>query len=232
MHQYSIGVALFDFVPVLLTALALTFLVRAIAILHPGVAPLARLAAVLIPFGGLCKASWKLIAASSGQQITWLENLLFIALAPGFVMMAFCLYHARVALRADAAKPAPPYALSRLLLWLALPLLGGLAAVWLHPDTRLWFFWLLGITTIANTTLIVHAVLASRLLGLGWPTAACFIYNFCATLVLSGLSRLPASEATAWIQEGVNFSAQAALAAGFWQFSRKVQQTIRSSAKP
>lgn len=230
MHQYSIGVAIFDFLPVALTALALTFLVRAVAVLHHGVAPVARIAALLIPFGGLCKASWKLIVATSGQHITWLENLLFICMAPGFVMLAFCLYHARVALRDSTPPATAQYSPIRLLLWLSLPLVGCLLVVFMRPETRLWFFWLLGITTIANATLIFHAFVASQRIGLTWSAPSCFIYNFCATLALSGLSRLPQSDTTAWIQEGVNFSAQAALAIGFWIFSREVQQKIRSTA--
>lgn len=220
MQNYSVGVALFDFLPVLISALGLHFLARAIATRHPPLATVARAAALLIPFGGFCKASWKLIVATQGEHIDWLENLLFIAMAPGFIAMSYSLFHAKRSWRAGAAEQ-PHYAPLRLLLWLALPLLIAAVAAVLRPESRLWFFCLLGATTIANTALIAHAIAACRWSGLGWPQA-CFVYNFVATLALSGLSRLPPGEATAWIQEAVNTSAQAALALGAWRLSRRM----------
>lgn len=220
MHSYSVGVALFDFVPVLITALGLHLLARAIAFRYPPLATVARAAALLIPFGGFCKASWKLIVATQGVQINWLENLLFIAMAPGFIAMSFSLFHARKAWQQGTTLHSPIH----LLLWLALPLLLALIAALLSPESRLWFFCLLGTTTIANATLLFHAIAACRWSGLGWPIA-CFVYNFAATLALSGLSRLPPGEATAWIQEAVNTSAQAALALGAWRLSRRMMET-------
>lgn len=221
MQSYSVGVALFDFVPVLVSGIGLGLLARAIAFRHQALAALAWGAALLVPFGGACKASWKLIVALQGQHIGWLENMLFIAMAPGFIAMSFSLFHAGRAWRANTAATQAHYSPTRLLLWLALPLLVAVAAAVLHPDSRLWFFWLLGVTSIANAALIRHAIVACRWSGLGWPRA-CFVYNFVATLALSGLSRLPAGEATAWIQEAVNISAQAALALGAWRLSRRM----------
>lgn len=221
MHRYSVSVALFDFLPVAFTAMALVLLARAIAARHTALAPIAWAAAVLVPFGGACKASWKLIVALTGQDIGWLENLLFIAMAPGFVAMAYCLHQARRAWQLGMAASSAPYSPLMLALWLALPLVGALAAALLKPESRLWFFWLLGITTIANATLIAQALLACRFAGLRAPML-CFAYNFLATLALSGLSRLPAGEMTAWIQEGVNLSAQAALCLGTFHLSRRM----------
>ena len=69
MHSYSTSVALFDFVPVLVSAVALLFLARGISQVHRGLAPVAWAAALLIPFGGLCKASWKLLVATHGLHL-------------------------------------------------------------------------------------------------------------------------------------------------------------------
>lgn len=223
MHSYSVGVALFDYVPVLVTALGLALLARAIATRHHALSPVAWAAALLIPFGGFCKASWKLIVATQEREIPWLENLLFIAMAPGFVAMSFSLFHAQSAWRAGVPPKAARYPVSRLLAWLVLPLALAAAAALLRPESRLWFFCLLGATTVANAALLVHAFRASHWSGLGWPVAACFVYNFAATLALSGLSRLPPGEYTAWIQEGVNLSAQAALAIGLWHLSARMR---------
>lgn len=224
MHSYSFGVALFDFLPVLVSAFGLALLARAVARRHRALAPVAWGAAILIPLGGLCKASWKLIVALQQLPIAWLENLLFVLMAPGFVAMSFSLFHARRAWQTGVDPQSADYPRLHLLLWLALPLAGSLAAALVSPETRLWFFWLLGVTTLANVALITHAILASRWSGLGWPVVACFVYNFAATLTLSALSRLPASELTAWVQEGVNLSAQTALTLGLWQLARRMQE--------
>lgn len=223
MHNYSVAVALFDYLPVLLSGLGLFWLARGVAARHRRLASVAFGAALLVPFGGLCKATWKLLVALGQPPLNWLENLLFIAMAPGFAAISFSLFHAVRAWQRNTAPQQADYPAGRLLLWLALPLLGGLIIALLAPLPRAWFFWLLGATTVANAALIVHAVGASYWSGLRWP-AALFIYNFVATLMLSGLSRLPPGEATAWIQEGVNFSAQGALALAAWQLGRRMRE--------
>lgn len=224
MQNYSVSVALFDFLPVLVSGLGLGLLARGIAFRHAALAPVAWGAALLIPIGGFCKALWKLLIATQMLDIHWLENLLFIAMAPGFVAMAFSLLFGRRAWQRGTPREQASYSLVWLGFWLALPMLIALAAAALRPESRLWFFWLLGVTTIANVTLIVQAIGACRQGGLRWPIA-CFAYNFVATLSLSSLSRLPPGEATAWIQEGVNFSAQAAFALGAWRLQRRMLET-------
>lgn len=219
---YSIAVALFDYLPVSLTALALALLAQGIGRRLPALAPLAIAAAVLVPLGGFCKASWKLILALGGPDLAWLSNLLFIALAPGFILMAYCMFHAA---RAWAGDQGGALSRPRLAIWLALPLLAAAGIALALPDSRAWLFTLLGVTTVANATLIVHAVRASVRARLGMATVSCFIYNFAATLALSGLARLPPSNGAAWLQEGVNFTAQAALALGCWALSSAMIET-------
>jgi hypothetical protein len=232
MHEYSVSVALFDFLPVLATALALSVLARAITGRFPALAWSAWTGALLVPLGGLCKASWKLIVALRQLEVVWLENLLFVLMAPGFVLMAFSMFHARRALQAgDGPAPLQP-ALGWLALWLALPLLGALLAAAYAPDSRLWFFWLLGCTTVANIALLVNAAQAAHRGGLGRSVTVYFVLNFAATLALSGLARLPPGEATAWTQEAVNLFAQLALLLGCWQLARYIENPIRRMAKP
>ncbi len=226
MLDYSLSVALFDFLPVLLCATALAFLAQGISRKHHAIAPLAWGAALLIPLGGLCKASWKLSVALGQAPTDWLENLLFIFMAPGFVIMAYSFSRAHRAWRLGISAPQAQFSGARLLLWIAVPAGGSLSLYLLSSETRLWFFWLLGITTLANASLLIQALLAARWSGLGWPTMAALVYNLLATFALGGLARLPDSEASAWIQEGLNFSAQAALAFGFWRLGRRMQDKI------
>lgn len=223
-ENYSVAVAVFDFLPVLALAAGVIPLARALAARHHALAAIAWSAALLLPFGGFCKANWKLIMALQQQDIDWLESLLFICLAPGFVALGFCFFHAVRAWEANQPAASAVLPMPRLLMWLALPLLGGGAAAILSPDTRLWFFVLLGITTIANAALIWQLVGAARRSGLPTSVPLCFVYNFAATIALSGLSRLPAGEASAWLQEGINLSAQLALAIGMVRLARRMQE--------
>lgn len=218
MAQYSPAVALFDFLPVAACAGALAGLAMGIAARRPALAPLAWAGALLVPLGGLCKASWKLLIALGEPPLAWLENLLFVAMAPGFAALALALHHAARGARDARALPA-----ARVLAWTALPLVVA-ATLALSVPGRAWFAWLIAVTTIANGALVVHAIRASTAAGLRWP-AACFAVSFTATLALAGLARLPQGEAAAWTQEAVNLAAQVALAAGAWKLSRMLRAT-------
>ena len=223
MSQYSLGVALFDYVPVFLSGLAMAYLAGAIRRCHPHLGPWAFAAALLIPFGGACKATWKLIIALGGEPIPALENLLFISLAPGFVVMAYALSHARGASAGGTAPAADPR--PRLALQAAAPLAGALALATLLPGSRAWFLLLLLVTTVATITLLAHAIIAARAAGLRGPLAA-FAYALVATLAMGGLSRLAAGEASAWLQESLNVSIQAALALGFRRLARHMKGNL------
>lgn len=225
MPTYSLAVALFDFIPVAVSAFGLAVLAGAIGHRHPPLSRVAWAAAIGIPLGGVCKATWKLLVALGVGDFTWLENLLFILMAPGFVAIAFALFHARRAWQQGQAPAAAPT--MRLLLWLTIPLGGAALAVAVCPLERSWFFWLLGVTTLANFAFVGHAIHTARLGQLsGWVMVS-LVYNVLATLALSGLARLPDTEATAWIQEGVNLSAQIALAVGLWHISQRMKDPIR-----
>jgi hypothetical protein len=221
MPPYSLAVAAFDFLPVAVAAGALAMLARGVASWQPALAPVAWAGALLVPAGGLCKAGWKLLVALGEPPIAWLENLLFIAMAPGFTALALALHHA---LRAPAA-PGLALPRARLLAWCLGPLVvaAGLA---LAAPGRAWFFFLIAVTTLANGAMVVQAMRCSRALRAGWAAPTAFAASFVTTLLLAGLSRLPQGEATAWTQESVNLVAQAALAFGAWRLSRRMRESV------
>lgn len=226
MPSYSLAVAIFDFIPVAVSAFGLAILADAIGRRHRRLSVVAWAAAIAIPMGGFCKATWKLLVAAQIGDYTWLENLLFILMAPGFVAIAFALFHTRRAWQAGMTPELATAPIGRLLFWLAIPVGGALAALAFCPLERSWFFWLLGVTTLANFAFVGHAIYASRVGKLGAGVIVCFVYNLAATLTLSSLARLPDTEATAWIQEGVNLSAQGALAAGLWFLAQRMKKDI------
>lgn len=224
MPLYSVSVALFDYLPVLVAAWGLAYLAGAIATTDRRLRFAAWAAALLIVSGGLCKASWKLHVALTGESLNWLENLLFILLAPGFLMLAFSLQQASLRWRRPLGLSGSiPWRWPTLLLGLVAA--GGVTAAALVPDTRLWFFWLLAVTAAANIALIIQAILLSRALNLRASVTALFLYSIIATLALSGLTRLTQSEWTAWIQQSVNLTAQGSLALGLWLLSRRMRAT-------
>lgn len=224
METYSAGVALFDYLPVLVAAIGLACLARAIGAVRPELAPMAWTAALAIALGGLCKASWKLLIALQDRRVDLLDNLLFVLLAPGFVVLAYCFHHARHAWQGGLAGNQTRLPWWPLLLWLAIPLGGAVLLSTTHAGSRLWFIWLLAITTLANWTLLGQSIIAARRGGLPTWVSVCLVYNIVATLILSALSRLPPGEASAWIQQSVNLTAQSALTLGFWRLGRRMQE--------
>ncbi|MGJ8669277.1 MAG: hypothetical protein ACSHXK_07310 [Oceanococcus sp.] len=223
METYSLSVALFDFIPVILNAIAMPMLALAIGFHLPRFRRFAWLAAISIPLGGLCKASWKLILAIQNTAYDYLENMLFILMAPGFVAMAFGLHHAVNAWLATPTAGDNNPSSVRPALWLALTMAGAALAAVLSPETRLWFFWLLLLTSLANISLLFHAIRATHRKKLGLLTMGSFVFNLLAMLAMGGLSRLPAGEASAWIQQSVNLFAQAALLYGCWRLSHAMR---------
>ena len=217
MHEYSLAVALFDYLPVLVAGLGTLCLAKAISQRQAALAPVAWCAALAVPLGGACKASWKLLIALDQPPLPWLENLLFLLLAPGFLTLAACLH------RATATSPQSIG--WGLVAWAAMAPFGALAAWLVWPEARWWFVWLLALTVLGSTALIIIAIRQARRLALPWPVPAALLYNLVAGFVLSGLSRLPPGESTAWLQEGINLTSQAAFAYGAWQLARALTST-------
>ncbi|MGJ8686394.1 MAG: hypothetical protein ACSHWQ_02865, partial [Spongiibacteraceae bacterium] len=77
MPQYSIALALFDYLPVTLSAYGLYYLLKALATVNLHWQRIAILGATLVISGGLLKASWKLIVASMEVDISWMNQSLF-----------------------------------------------------------------------------------------------------------------------------------------------------------
>lgn len=218
MPSYSISVALFDYLPVLASLAGMLALAPSLARLVPHLRSLIVLAALAIPLAGACKASWKLLIALGHAPIPWLENMLFILLAPGFIVLAHAMRQARGVWQGTSKAHAG--SVRSLTLWLLLSWPVALVLALSMPQSRLWFFYLLAVTTLANAGLILQSLLSSRAAACGWRVNALLVLSFAATMAMSGLARLPDTETTAWIQESVNLLAQTSLALAFWQLAR------------
>ena len=225
LEEFSKSVALFDFAPVFLGGIGMVLAARTVGRWHANLASTALIAALLIPLGGVCKASWKLVIALTGTPITALENLLFLLMAPGFVLLAASVARARRQWVQSTTTDGRQGDTVGVWLWLLVPLVGAGLAVAAMPDTRAWFVWLLGVTVVANAGLLIQAGLWARAAGGGRLTIALLGFNFVATLTLSGLARMDDGEATAWIQQTVNLFAQGSLALAFWRLHQRLVPT-------
>ena len=213
VQDYSLALALFDYLPVAMSALGLGLLAQLLCRALPGALGWLLVGAGLVVAGGLSKATWKLIWVLTGQDIQVLDALLFICIAPGMLLLA-C--HAAAASRRwrDSAAVTHP---GRASLLLAVPLLvaAGLAAAF--AEGRTWFFVLLAAGALANIALALMLVRLSW----GWGqhfTGAFFLFSIVLTLGLSALARVPEQTAALqWLEESINLVAQGCFALGVWR---------------
>ena len=83
--DYTVVLALEDFVPTGLALVGFWILAGVTARVVPRVGPVARVSAVLIGLGGLAKSTWKLLLAGFSIDLPWLEAALFPLMAVGAV---------------------------------------------------------------------------------------------------------------------------------------------------
>lgn len=227
---YTIALALFDYVPIAFSALALTLIVKKLR--HESslaVSSLATLGAILIVLGGLSKATWKLILSGFSTNIMALNNSLFICLSAGFLLLAYALFSARTPAKDNSVNSSTAIAL----IFIAS---GGAALLaGTFSESRYWVFYLIGFTTMANTAvifLLVRQALRSQL----YLAAILLMVNLVGIFTLSALSRLPdQTAALQWMEELCNTGAQAAFAYAAWrlyQYSRQQGQEKSLPSNP
>ncbi len=93
---YTVPLAMVDFVPVILAGTAWFVVARAISPAGSRLRAVTIVGAMLIALGGLCKAGWKLVIASSATDLTGVDDLLFPFLATGFTILAATLVARKV----------------------------------------------------------------------------------------------------------------------------------------
>ena len=213
MADYSLNLALFDFIPVALSALGLWWLAGILAQALPESRRLLQAAVVLVVAGGLSKATWKLIWVLSQTDLVLLSNLLFILIAPGMLLLVF---HVGAALRVWAGR-APGRPARRAALLIVLVAAAALAGAAANPEGRTWFFILLGAAALANIAisgLLIRFAWRQR----EWLTASLFLFSIALILLLSGLAPVAGSSAAAqWLEESLNVLAQGSFALAVWR---------------
>jgi hypothetical protein len=229
MTDLTLDLALFNFVPVLLTGVALALLVRLVLRQVPaGRGAGARwprrwavIGALLVFAGGLSKAAWKLILVSTGQDLAWLAGLLFPLLGPGFVLLAAALWAAGNRL---LGRKVPDWlSLSALGLILAAAIAVAVRTAWLDIP-RGWFLPLLLLTTVGNLTLSLVLITLSLRLRL-WAGAGLFAVNLAMVLVLPGIAMMePKTVGVHWLEQSLTAAGSLAFAVAAWSLLRPSRQ--------
>lgn len=195
----TVPLAVEDFVPVLFAAIGLWLIARDIDVDRPGWGRVARLGALLVTLGGLTKAGWKLNLALTGDDVDWLEEGLFVLLAPGFALVVAAL----------SSRP-----LARWWVYAVVPALA--LAPWTSGTS------LLVHAVIGATATGVLCVLRARRRGDGLA-AALFGVQIALAFALVPFATPPQTIAKQWTEQTINTVGQAAFAAAAWRLAGRAR---------
>jgi hypothetical protein len=209
--------ALEDFVPVVFSALGLWALTRTARSLDDRAGTFSAVALGLIAMGGFTKPIYKLILALSGGDvdITWLDEVLFWCLGPGFVFLASGLRRARLSDRKGSPVGGR---------WT--PLIAGVvvvvAAIVGAQGSEAWFFVLLLVATVGNVWAVGELVPWSRARD-EQAAARLFIGSIVVVFVLAGAAAaLEQTIANQWIEQLVSTAGQAMFMTASFRLSAAV----------
>jgi hypothetical protein len=215
LEHYSLSLALFDYLPVLLSVAGLWLLAIAMGEAVPGARRPALLAVALVAAGGLSKATWKLTWVVSARDVGLLSDLLFILMAPGFILLACHLLQ----VQGYWLGGEPPANSGRATLAGIVIAVAALVGAWFSTRSSegAWFFILLGAASLAN--IVVSGLLIRFSWGLAQRgTALLFLFSICLILALGNLSRFSAGSAPLqWLAEVLNTLAHGSFALAMWR---------------
>lgn len=203
MQDYTVNLALFDFIPVALGSSALWLLARYMKPAGGAVYNTALIGAVCLIAGGLMKASWKLLYTSTGIDLVFMNKQLFFFLASGFILLGTASYCYRRSLRLTPLPMAATYGVALALC--AWALMQTLA------DQRTGLLVLLAVLTLGNLFLLTNVGMIARTNKVHWIIPLLLV-NIAGTFVLAGIGRIAEQTAALqWSAEIVNTVAQGAL---------------------
>jgi hypothetical protein len=224
MEDYTLGLALFDYLPVIAAGFGLYLICKYCASL----ANYDGYWIVVIPAialtGGTLKASWKLVYVLTEVNHRWMSEQLFFLLAASYVFMAV-LVISSIRASGKGRGLAPVWWYSPAVV--AIILLVTAQVIKLKTDSAIWSVMLLATLSLANlallATLIIHSVKKRN-----WIAGSAFAINLVLGYVLVNLARIPEQTAELqWIEEFINLANNSLLAVGAWALirARKTQAT-------
>ncbi|MGI9235792.1 MAG: hypothetical protein ACR2QZ_00250 [Woeseiaceae bacterium] len=216
MENYTLGLALFDYLPVIAAGFGLYLICKYCARLGKYRSLWIVAIPVIALIGGTLKASWKLIYALNGADHRWMSDQLFFFLASAYVLMAvFVIRAMRANKRGDNLAHdwwRGPLAAVVVVVGLALYLKSS-------GEGRTWSILLLATLSLANLvfllTLVSHAWQRRN-----WIAAIIFVVNLALSYVLVGLARMEQTAELQWIEEFLNLANNGLLAVGAWNLNK------------
>ena len=217
MERYTLGLALFDYLPVIAAAIGLTLVCQYCALVGRQRGAWIYLVPLVAVTGGALKATWKLIVVTTGTNIQWMSDQLFFFIASGYVLMASLVV---MAFRAHAKGEQLSASWWRGPLLMAAAVVATALVLANTSESRGWAFLLLGVMSIANLVfsirLIAHSVGQRK-----WLAVLGFSMNLILAYVLVGLARIPEQTLELqWAEEILNFISTSALALAAWYLVR------------
>ncbi|ANB02996.1 hypothetical protein [Ectothiorhodospira sp. BSL-9] len=217
MDQFTLPLALFNFLPVLLTAVALGFLARLLGRLRHDLMAWAILGAALVVAGGLSKAIWKLLATLTGQDVVWLSNALFLLIGPGFFLLAVITWGV---FRRVEVGPRKIVLLGWGLAGIMLACTVAAVRTWGLEITRGWFLPFMLLTSLGNLGLM------ALLIRLGWRARQWGVIGLLLVNVLVVFALQPIAMAGAdtlamqWLEQVITALGALCLAVALWLLVR------------
>ncbi len=219
----TLALALEDFVPVILTSLALFWVTRMVLAIDRRSGYVALAGSVLVILGGLLKASSKLFWVFSGELIGWMEDSLFLLMAPGFALIAWAIWTGQRRLLQDQTARffyAPPVGFLMLIV-------GGTFFFSESEGERTWFLVLLTLTVIMSSLMLILLSRHARYYQRN-GTAALFLIYLVLTILLNGMARTPSpTVGVEWTKQLLNTAAASILLLASWQLWRATQQPVQ-----
>lgn len=223
--DYPVSLAVEDFVPVVLTALAAARLVAPVARTGRAGRDLAAAGAVLIAGGGLSKAAWKLTVALDGPDIQALNKALFPLLSAGFLLLALALLRLPLPIVPGTAGRS----VGTRLAWV-------FAGLWAVTATASAAFTstvpVMMLTIAAVTVCAVRLILLARAAGDTFAASAAGFWLL-GMYVLGPLAARPdQSIALQWVEQSCNTVTQAAVLIAAWRMAPALSALSSAPADP
>ncbi len=220
MENYTLGLALFDYLPVIAAGFGLYMICKYCAILGRYDGPWIVIIPAVALMGGVLKASWKLLWALQQVNYQWMSDQLFYFLATAYVLMVTFVIANLRAWRKDRPLSETWWYGAVLVAAIAVCLSLYLKAA---TDGRSWSLLLLSTLSVANLVFLVtlagHAVKRRN-----WIAVAAFIANLVLSYVLVALARLEQTAELQWIEEILNLANNSLLAVAAWVLLRQLRR--------
>jgi hypothetical protein len=216
--EYSLALALEDYLPVIFSLIGVWFIARTIQQFDRTLGMMAFTGLALLAVGGILKATWKVLMAINGTDISLFSQALFPMIAPGFTLIATAVYSYTRQLQAKLGLHRP---------WL-IPLivisLFAIGSALIAVNGGPWRVPLIMLATIGNVALLLMLAIGAWKRRMR-PLAVVFVIVLITIIGLSQMAtNMPQTIPVQWFEQIVQTLAQLAFCLGSWQLTQRMAQ--------